>query len=85
MARPRGAPSSFLAAVTVDMSSSGSISRTTSWLCARNQAARRLSGEQQYSKSLTSLQSTMSIRHSTMLMSSCCRPTLVARETCTGR
>eukprot|EP00972_Heterocapsa_arctica_P018659 2758435-Heterocapsa_arctica.AAC.1 len=35
------------------MSLSGNVSRSASCPCAKNQAAKRLSGAQQYSKSLT--------------------------------
>eukprot|EP00972_Heterocapsa_arctica_P059907 8836215-Heterocapsa_arctica.AAC.1 len=83
IARPRIAASSRLVAPMVDMSVSGNVSRSASCPCAKNQAARRLSGVQQYSKSLTFfMKSTVSMQHSTLL--SCHRSIALIRDTCTG-
>eukprot|EP00972_Heterocapsa_arctica_P031807 4687175-Heterocapsa_arctica.AAC.1 len=65
------------------MSLSSNASRSAFCPCAKNQAARRLSRAQQYSKSLTFfMQSTTSMQHSTSL--SCRRPIALVRDTCTG-
>eukprot|EP00972_Heterocapsa_arctica_P071893 10619577-Heterocapsa_arctica.AAC.1 len=65
------------------MSLSGNVSRSASCPCAKKQAARRLSGAQQYSKSLTFfVQSTTSMQHSSSL--SCRRSIALVRDTCTG-